>query len=55
MVIIIDKSNAKNASKILKEKLTGDRKKSNLAKYFGKLKRNLDGLAVQLEGRIEQE
>lgn len=52
MTIIFDKNNIKNASKILSEKLkTFPNKKGNLSKHFGKLKRNLDGLAYQMEIR----
>jgi hypothetical protein len=47
MTIIIDKSNAKEVSKILKEKLNKSTKKGNLTIHYGKLKRNVDGLAYQ--------
>ncbi len=51
MTVIIDKSNAKDTSKILQEKLKKSPKKGNLAKHFGKLKRNIDGLAYQISAR----
>lgn len=47
MTVIIDKNNSKNAAKILSEKLKKKRKKGNLVKHFGKLKRNIDGLDYQ--------
>ncbi|MEO5912199.1 MAG: hypothetical protein ABIP95_15015 [Pelobium sp.] len=51
MTIIIDKSNAKNTSKILKQKLNKKEKLGNLTKHFGKLKRNIDGLEYQMTAR----
>lgn len=51
MTIIIDKNNSKNILNILSKKLKNEPKKGNLAKHFGKLKRNLDGLKYQLELR----
>lgn len=47
MTIVIDKNNSKNVSKILTEKLKKTKKKGNLSKHFGKLKRNIDGLEYQ--------
>lgn len=47
MTIVIDKSNLKNTSKILNEKLKKTTKTGNLTKHFGKLKRNIDGLEYQ--------
>lgn len=47
MIILIDKSNSKNIAKILKEKQEKSSEKGNLAKHFGKLKRNIDGLKYQ--------
>ncbi len=51
MTIIIGKNNAKEVSKILAEKIKGQKKTGNLAKHFGKLKRKIDGLAYQLAAR----
>lgn len=48
MTVIIDKSNSKNLSEILKKKLKTEPKKGNLAKHFGKLKRKIDGLKYQI-------
>lgn len=47
MTIVINKENLKDSSKILSDKLRKPKKKGNLSKHFGKLKRNLDGLAYQ--------
>lgn len=47
MTVVIDKKNSKNISKILSEKLKKSKKKGNLAKHYGKLKRNIDGLEYQ--------
>ena len=47
MTIVINKSNLKNISKILSEKLKKSKKKGNLSKHFGKLKRHIDGLEYQ--------
>ena len=55
MTIIIDKSNSKNTLKILKEKLNKSPKSGNLAKHFGKLKRNIDGLEYQLVARENED
>lgn len=51
MTLIIDKSNSKDLAKILKEKLNKEPQKGNLAKHFGKLKRQLDGLKYQKDIR----
>jgi hypothetical protein len=51
MTIIIGKNNAKDVSKILDKKLEKSKKSGNLAKHFGKLQRNLDGLTYQSEVR----
>lgn len=51
MTVTIDKTNLKNISKILKEKLEKASEKGNLSKHFGKLKRNIDGLAYQNSAR----
>lgn len=55
MTLVIDKSNSGNASKILLEKLKKGKKKGNLAKHYGKLNRNLDGLAYQLTVRENED
>jgi hypothetical protein len=47
MTVIIDKSNYKDTSKILREKLKKSPKDGNLTKHFGKLKRKIDGLKYQ--------
>ena len=47
MTVVIDKSNSKNTSKILSEKLKKSTKTGNLSKHFGKLKRHIDGLVYQ--------
>jgi hypothetical protein len=44
---MIDKTNKKNTAKSPSEKLKQSTKTGNLTKHFGKLKRNLDGLAYQ--------
>ncbi|MCZ8197636.1 MAG: hypothetical protein O9267_08515 [Flavobacterium sp.] len=55
MTVVIDKTNSKNVSKILTEKLNKVSKKGNLAKHFGKLKRNIDGLKYQTEIRKDED
>lgn len=47
MTVKIDKSNVSDASKILLKKLKNSSKKGNLIDHYGKLKRQLDGLAYQ--------
>ena len=51
MTVTIGKKNAKEVSKILSEKLRSPKKAGNIAKHFGKLKRNIDGLTYQQEVR----
>lgn len=55
MTLLIVKSNSKKVSKLLTEKLKKDSKKGNLAKHFGKLKRNLDGLKYQIAVRENED
>ncbi len=55
MTVVIDKKNAKNIAKILSEKLKKNKKEGNLAKHFGKLKRNIDGLEYQMEIRANED
>lgn len=55
MTIVIDKNNSKNITKILSEKLKKKKKKGNLAKHYGKLKRNLDGLNYQIAIRENED
>lgn len=55
MTVVIDKSNLKNTSKILNEKLKKSAKKGNLTKHFGKLKRNIDGLDYQISVRENED
>lgn len=47
MTVTIVRSNVKNIAKIHKQKLKKPSKKGNLSKHYGKLKRNIDGLAYQ--------
>ncbi len=51
MTLIIDKNNSKNIATLLSTKLKKVPKKGNLAKHFGKLKRDIDGLKYQVELR----
>ncbi len=55
MTLIINKSNSKNIAKLLTDKLKKEPKKGNLAKHFGKLKRNLDGLNYQIKLRENED
>lgn len=55
MTVVIDKSNLKNTSKILGEKLKKSTKSGNLTKHFGKLKRNIDGLEYQISARENED
>ncbi|SCZ00783.1 hypothetical protein [Flavobacterium caeni] len=55
MTVVIDKSNLKNTSKILSEKLKKSTKSGNLSKHFGKLKRNIDGLKYQISVRENED
>jgi len=55
MTVVIDKSNLKNTSKILSEKLKKSSKTGNLTKHFGKLKRNIDGLEYQISSRENED
>lgn len=47
MTVVIDKNNPGRVADILAEKLKRSKKKGNLAKHYGKLKRNIDGLKYQ--------
>ena len=55
MAVIIDKNNSKNVANILDEKLKKSKKRENLAKHFGKLKRNIDGLKYQISIRANED
>ncbi len=55
MTVIIDKDNSKNVANILDKKLKKGKKRGNLAKHFGKLKRNIDGLKYQLSIRANED
>ena len=55
MTVVIDKTNSKKLGEILTNKLKTRTKKGNLAKHFGKLKRNLDGLNYQLQIRQNED
>ena len=55
MTVLIDKSNLKDTSKILSEKLKKSTKIGNLSKHFGKMKRNIDGLAYQISARENED
>ena len=54
MTVIIKKNNSANTSKILIEKLKKSKKKGNLEKHFGRLKRELDGLEFQQQVRKDE-
>jgi hypothetical protein len=55
MTVKIDKTNSKDLSKIIAEKLGKRKKNGNLAKHFGKLKRKIDGLEYQQELRKDED
>jgi hypothetical protein len=55
MSVVIDKSNSKNITKILQEKVKKPTKKGNLSKHFGKLKRKIDGLEYQISARENED
>lgn len=55
MTVLIDKSNLKNISKILSEKFKKSVKIGNLSKHFGKMIRNIDGLAYQIIARENED
>ena len=55
MIVIIYKSNRKNTSKILSEIFKKSPKTGNIAKHFGKLKRNIDGLKYQVSVRKNED
>jgi hypothetical protein len=55
MTLVIDKSNSKNVAKLLTDKLKKVQVKGNLAKHFGKLKRNIDGLHYQIQIRENED
>ena len=55
MTVKIDKSNSKDISKIIAEKLGKRKKKGNLAKHFGKLIRKIDGLEYHQELRKDED
>ena len=55
MTLVIDKSNSKNVAKLLTDKLKKVPVKGNLAKHFGKLKRNIDGLHYQIQIRENED
>lgn len=54
MTITFNKKDAKKSVNELQEKLKNKSDKGNLAKYFGKLKRNIDGLKYQKEMRVNE-
>lgn len=55
MTVKIDKTNSKDLSKIIAEKLGKRKKNGNLAKHFGKLKRKIDGMEYQQELRRDED
>ena len=56
MVLIIKKKNTKKEiNSLLEKKEKSSSKEGNLAKHFGKLKRNIDGLEYQLEIRKNED
>jgi hypothetical protein len=55
MIVILDKSNSKDTSKILNELLKKSTKTGNLTKHFAKLKRGVDGLKYQISVRENED
>lgn len=55
MTLLLDLKKQKNASILLGEKLKQPVKKGKLAKHFGKLKRNIDGLSYQQKIRENED
>lgn len=56
MTLVIDKNNSKKASEILSKKLKKrKRTEGNLAKHYGKLKRNIDGVKYQIAIRENED
>ncbi len=55
MTVTIDKSNAENTSKLIQEKFKKIPKDGKISKYYGKLKRQLDGLAFQNQVREHED
>lgn len=55
MIVIIDKSNRKDTSKILNIQFKKIPKTGNISKHFGKLKRNIDGLKYQVSVRNHED
>lgn len=55
MTVTIDKSNAENTSKLIQEKFKKTPKDGKISKYYGKLKRQLDGLAFQNQVREHED
>jgi hypothetical protein len=51
MFIVINRQTLKKNPKILSERLRKPSKPGNLAKHFGKLKREIDGLQCQISAR----
>lgn len=47
MTLVIDKNNANKLPELLKKRLKSKPSKGKLAKHFGGLKRNIDGLEYQ--------
>jgi hypothetical protein len=55
MTIVINRQNLKKNPKILSERLRKPSKPGNLAKHFGKLKREIDGLQYQISSRENED
>ena len=55
MTVVIDKSNLKRTSEILREKLKKSTKTGNVTKHFGQLKRDIDGLEYQIAARENED
>jgi len=55
MTLRIDKDNSRDIAKLLTKKLKESKEKGNLAKHYGKLKRNLDGLKYQMAIRDNED
>jgi hypothetical protein len=55
MTIVIDGTDPKKVAKVIERKFREKKSKGNLAKHFGKLKRNIDGLKYQIAVRENED
>ncbi len=55
MVLIVNEKNSEHLNALLSKKLKRPKSPGNLAKHFGKLKRNIDGLQYQSEMRKHED